>query len=259
MATKDFPTVYKNFILKKKINIPEIQSILFELEHTNSKAKLFHISHEDDENLFSLSFKTYPQSSNGIAHILEHTVLCGSKKFPVKDPFFAMTRRSLNTFMNAMTGMDFTCYPAASQNKKDFYNLLDVYLDAVFNPILDERSFRQEGHRFEFQSKYDTSSPLTIQGIVYNEMKGSMNSPESRLYRYLYKELFTDLTYQYNSGGDPKEITNLSYEELKEFHSTYYHPSRCIFFFYGNIPLESHLDFLEEKILSSAQSLPDLP
>ncbi len=262
MTIENFPDRYKSFILIKRIEIPEIQSILFELEHIQTKAKIFHIAHDDDENLFCLSFKTYPKSSNGVAHILEHTVLCGSKKFPVKDPFFGMTRRSLNTFMNAMTGMDFTCYPAATQNKKDFYNLLDVYLDAVFYPILDPRSFLQEGHRLEFQNKMQIKSPLTYQGIVYNEMKGSLNSPESRLYRALYKELLPDLPYRFNSGGDPEEIPNLTYDELKEFHQTFYHPSRCIFFFYGNLPLEEHLDFLENTILKQSEEkapIPNLP
>jgi Zn-dependent M16 (insulinase) family peptidase len=259
MTTHHFPSRYKNFILKKRIDIQEIQSVLFELEHEKTKAKVFHIAHDDDENLFSLSFKTFPSSSNGVAHILEHTVLCGSKKFPVKDPFFAMTRRSLNTFMNAMTGMDFTCYPAASQNKKDFYNLLEVYLDAVFHPILDKRSFLQEGHRLEFQSKTNIKTPLTFQGIVYNEMKGTLNSPESRLYKKIYEALFPDLPYRFNSGGDPEEIIHLTYEELKDFHHTYYHPSRCYYFFYGNLPLEDHLDFLEEKILSQAERKEEIP
>lgn len=254
MRTLDFPHQYKNFVLKKKIQIDEIQSTLFELEHLSTHAKVIHISHDDDENLFSLSFKTYPASSNGVAHILEHTVLCGSSKFPVKDPFFSMTRRSLNTFMNAMTGMDFTCYPAASQNKKDFYHLLDVYLDAVFYPILDEMSFLQEGHRLEFSSKNSIKSPLTIQGIVYNEMKGSMNSPESRMYKKLYEALFPDLPYRFNSGGDPSVIPNLTYKELKDFHHKYYHPSQCVFFFYGNLPLEGHLDFIEEHVLAKSDA-----
>lgn len=259
MMTENFPEKYKNFVLKKKIPIDEIQSILFEIEHVPTQATIFHVAHEDDENLFSLSFKTYPENSNGVAHILEHTVLCGSKKFPIKDPFFAMTRRSLNTFMNAMTGMDFTCYPAATQNKKDFYHLLDVYIDAVFNPILDEKSFLQEGHRLEFQSKTNIKSPLTIQGIVYNEMKGSLNSPESRLYKELYKALLPNLPYRFNSGGDPEEIPNLTYQELKEFHAKYYHPSRCVFFFYGNLPLEGHLDFLESTILSHSTKVDPIP
>src|SRR6185437_10942231 len=142
--------------------------------------------------------------SNGAAHILEHTVLCGSKKYPVKDPFFAMSRRSLNTFMNALTGSDFTCYPAATQVEKDFYNLLDVYLDAVFHPQLKEMSFLQEGHRLEFADPKDPKSALEIKGIVYNEMKGSLASIDSRLWHSMMEELVPDLPYAFNSGGDPK-------------------------------------------------------
>jgi hypothetical protein len=222
-----------------------------------------HIAADDPENMFCLSFQTIPTKSDGVAHILEHTVLCGSEKYPVKDPFFAMQRRSLNTFMNAFTGPDFTCYPAASQVPKDFYNLLEVYLDAVFHPNLNELSFLQEGHRLEFTIPEDPSSPLENKGIVFNEMKGALTSPSSRLNELISQSLFPDLTYGINSGGDPKVITKLTYNELCDFHHTYYHPSRCLFFFYGNIPLEHHLDFINEKVLKSIknplQSLPPLP
>src|SRR4029078_9959759 len=141
------------------------------------------------ENLFCLSFQTLPHKSDGVAHILEHTVLCGSKKFPVKDPFFCMTRRSLNTFMNALTGSDFTCYPAASQIPKDFYNLLEVYLDAVFHPLLNEMSFLQEGHRLEFAVPNDPQTPLIHKGIVFNEMKGALTSGTARLGEAMNKAL----------------------------------------------------------------------
>src|SRR5579872_427466 len=167
---------YKDFVITKYLPLNELQSALVELVHEPTGARVTHIANNDPENLFCLSFQTLPYSSNGVAHILEHTVLCGSKKFPVKDPFFAMTRRSLNTFMNAMTGQDFTCYPASSQVEKDFYNLLEVYIDAVFYPELKRVSFLQEGHRLEF-SEHKT---LQFQGVVYNEMKGSLSSPESR-------------------------------------------------------------------------------
>src|SRR5581483_5089586 len=150
---------YGDFIVTKFQRIDELNCILRELEHVPSGAQIMHLANDDPENLFCLSFKTYPSSSNGVAHILEHTVLCGSRKFPVKDPFFAMSRRSLNTFMNALTGSDFTCYPAASQVEKDFYNLLDVYLDAVFHPQLRELSFLQEGHRLEFTEPNNPASP----------------------------------------------------------------------------------------------------
>src|SRR5580692_11541452 len=146
---------YGDFVVTKFLHIPELNCILRELQHLPSGAQVMHIANDDPENLFCLSFKTFPSSSNGVAHILEHTVLCGSRKFPVKDPFFSMSRRSLNTFMNALTGSDFTCYPAASQVEKDFYNLLDVYVDAVFHPELKRLSFLQEGCRLEFTEPKD--------------------------------------------------------------------------------------------------------
>lgn len=250
---------YQDFTVTKAIEIPELQCILTELVHTPTGAQIMHIWNEDPENLFCLSFQTLPYSSNGVAHILEHTVLCGSEKFPVKDPFFAMTRRSLNTYMNALTGQDFTCYPAASQVPKDFYNLLEVYLDAVFKPNLNPLSFMQEGYRLEFSNPKDPQSPLEYKGIVFNEMKGAMSSPMSLLGEALNKALFPQITYGYNSGGDPKEIPTLTYEELINFHRQYYHPSRCLFFFYGNLPLVDHLDFISEHTLNSAGKVSPLP
>jgi presequence protease len=250
---------YRNFFLTKYLPLSELQSALVELTHEPSGARVIHIANDDPDNLFCLSLRTLPESSNGVAHILEHTVLCGSRKFPVKDPFFAMTRRSLNTFMNALTGQDFTCYPASSQVEKDFYNLLEVYLDAVFHPELKELSFLQEGHRLEFAEPKNPKSSLQFQGVVYNEMKGSMSSSDSRLWRAAFKHLFSDLPYAHNTGGDPKDIPSLTYEELLDFHRNFYHPSRCLFFFYGNIPLSKHLDFIEEKALSCVSKLAPLP
>lgn len=250
---------FQNFTLTRIVEIPELQSVLRELVHEPSGAHIIHIANDDPENLFCLSFKTLPQTSNGVAHILEHTVLCGSKKFPVKDPFFAMSRRSLNTFMNALTGPDFTCYPAASQVPQDFYNLLDVYIDSVFHPLLNRFSFMQEGHRLEFCKPNDIHSPLECKGIVYNEMKGAMASQNSRLSEFLHAALFPDITYGVNSGGDPKDILQLTYEELCHFHKTYYHPSRCLFFFYGNMPLEGHLEYISKAILNETQKIEPLP
>src|SRR5690348_16866783 len=158
---------YGQFAVTKVLHVHELNCILRELVHLPTGAQVMHIGNDDPENLFCLSFRTLPSSSNGAPHILEHTVLCGSRRFPVKDPFFAMTRRSLNTYMNALTGSDFTCYPASSQVEKDFYNLLDVYIDAVFHPQLKHVSFLQEGHRLEFVD----SKKLQFQGVVYNEMK----------------------------------------------------------------------------------------
>lgn len=244
------------FRIVKELDLGEIQAKLTQVEHIASGAVILHIGNDDPENLFCLSFRTYPDSSNGAPHILEHTVLCGSKKFPVRDPFFSMTRRSMATFMNAMTGDDTTFYPASSQIPKDLYNLLDVYIDAVFFPTLSRVSFLQEGHRLEFADLADSSSPLEIKGIVYNEMKGALSSPDSRLYHGLMAALFPDTPYGYNSGGDPAAIRTLTYEQLVDFHKSYYHPSRCTFFFYGNLPLQDHLDYLEERLLSHVDPLP---
>ncbi len=250
---------YHQFKVVQVVEIAELQCLLRELIHEPTGARVMHLANEDPENLFCLSFQTLPASSNGVAHILEHTVLCGSQKFPVKDPFFAMNRRSLNTFMNALTGADFTCYPAASQVHKDFYNLLEVYLDAVFHANLNPFSFSQEGWRLEFSQPQDPSSPLEYKGIVYNEMKGALASASARLAEAINETLFPNITYGYNSGGDPKDIPHLTYEELKQFYQTFYHPSRCLFFFYGNMPLEAHLDFIAKHTLDHAQPLPPLP
>lgn len=250
---------YHRFRVTKAVEITELQCFLRELVHEPTGARVMHIANDDPENLFCLSFQTLPPNSNGVAHILEHTVLCGSKKFPVKDPFFAMKRRSLNTFMNALTGSDFTCYPAASQVPTDFYNLLEVYLDAVFQPHIKLLSFLQEGHRLEFAQANDPSSPLEFKGIVYNEMKGALSSASARLAEAINAALFPDIVYGYNSGGDPKDIPSLSYEALKEFYYKYYHKSRCLYFFYGNMPLEGHLDFLTTHALHDTQPAPALP
>lgn len=250
---------YYDFEVKRIVELPEINCQLIELIHLPTGAQVMHIANDDPENLFCLSFKTLPDNSDGVAHILEHTVLCGSEKYPVKDPFFAMTRRSLNTFMNALTGSDFTCYPAASQVPEDFYNLLEVYLDAVFKPNLDELSFLQEGHRLEFSNPEEPDSPLEFKGVVFNEMKGALAAPDTRLVEALYESLFPDLTYGHNSGGNPQAITELTYQKLLDFHKTYYHPSRCLFFFYGNIPLENHLDFIEKNALKNVEKVAPIP
>lgn len=250
---------YRSFRITKHLPLNELQSTLIEAVHEPTGAKIMHVANDDPENFFCLSFQTLPTSSNGVAHILEHTVLCGSDKFPIKDPFFSMTRRSLNTYMNALTGQDFTCYPASSQVEKDFYNLLEVYIDAVFHPELKKMSFLQEGHRLEFTEPKNPKSPLQFQGVVYNEMKGALSSADSRLWEAILKHLTPDLPYALNSGGDPKEIPLLTYEELKNFHETFYHPSRCIFFFYGNIPLTKHLDFIADKALHDVTKIAPLP
>ncbi|WP_201456303.1 insulinase family protein [Chlamydia sp. 17-3921] len=236
---------YRNFVIKSSQDLPEIESKLIEAEHKPSGASIMMIINDDDENVFNICFRTCPQSSNGVAHVLEHMVLCGSENYPVRDPFFSMTRRSLNTFMNAFTGADFTCYPAASQIPEDFYNLLSVYIDAVFHPLLTKNSFLQEAWRYDFSSE----NRLSYTGVVFNEMKGAMMSGEARLSEALNAAIFPSVTYGVNSGGDPKEILSLTLENIRSFHQSQYSLNRCLFYFYGNIKPSRHLDFLEEKLL----------
>ncbi|QRV25466.1 insulinase family protein [Marinomonas foliarum] len=226
-----------------------------EFEHTVTGAKHFHIASENDENVFLVGLKTVPTDSCGVAHILEHTVLCGSERFPVRDPFFMMIRRSLNTFMNAFTSSDWTAYPFASKNKKDFHNLLGVYLDAVFFSRLDELDFSQEGHRLEFAEPDNAESELTFKGVVFNEMKGAMSSTTSVLWQTLTKYLFPNNTYHFNSGGEPSDIPDLSYQDLLAFYRTHYHPSNAVFMTFGDIPAETLQAEFEEKVLSRFERL----
>ncbi len=234
--------------------LKEISSIFYALEHLSTGARHVHISNGDAENTFSVAFKTVPQDSTGVAHILEHTVLCGSKKYAVRDPFFSMLKRSLSTFMNAFTASDWTMYPFSTQNCKDFYNLMGVYLDAVFFPRLEELSFKQEGHRLEIEENPADHGPaddrLVYKGVVYNEMKGAMSSPDQVMVRSILKALFPSSTYRYNSGGEPAEIPSLSHEQLKEFHRKHYHPSNAFFYTYGNLPLKDHLSFINDQVLN---------
>jgi Zn-dependent M16 (insulinase) family peptidase len=226
-----------------------------EFEHTVTGAKHFHIASENDENVFLVGLKTIPTDSCGVAHILEHTVLCGSERFPVRDPFFMMIRRSLNTFMNAFTSSDWTAYPFASKNKKDFHNLLDVYLDAVFFSRLDPLDFSQEGHRLEFAEPENVDSELTFKGVVFNEMKGAMSSTTSVLWQTLTKYLFPNNTYHFNSGGEPTDIPDLSYDDLLAFYRTHYHPSNAVFMTFGDIPAETLQAEFESKVLSRFERL----
>ena len=241
------------YVVRRKVVLKETQSFFYELEHSDTGARHIHISSIDKENTFSVAFRTVPKDSTGVAHILEHTVLCGSAKFPVRDPFFSMLKRSLSTFMNAFTASDWTMYPFATQNKKDYYNLMDVYLDAAFYPTIDELSFKQEGHRLELEGEPDDddANQLVYKGVVYNEMKGAMSSPDQVMARSLLKSLYPSTTYSNNSGGDPAEIPNLTYDQLKAFHKRYYHPSNAFFYTYGNLPLNKHLSFIQSKVLSN--------
>ena len=200
-----------------------------------------------------VALRTVPEDSSGVAHILEHTALCGSARFPVRDPFFSMLRRSLNTFMNAFTASDYTAYPFASVNQKDFYNLLDVYLDAVFFARLDPLDFAQEGHRVEFAEPDNPDAPLVYKGVVLNEMKGDMSSSRAVLWEALNQQLFPTATYRHNSGGDPAEIPGLTYEAFKAFYETHYHPSNAVFMTFGAIDLVELHEVLEDRALGQFQ------
>ena len=223
--------------------------------HKTTGALHYHIAAQNPENVFLVALRTAPMDSTGVAHILEHTALCGSEHYPVRDPFFMMIRRSLNTFMNAFTSSDWTAYPFASKNRKDFNNLMDVYLDAVFFARLDELDFAQEGHRVEFETPGDPDSRLVFKGVVFNEMKGAMSSPVTQLWQYLSSHLFPTTTYHYNSGGDPEHIPDLTYGQLRAFYKTHYHPSNAIFMTYGDIPAHEHQGRFEERALRRFQRL----
>ncbi len=201
-------------------------------EHKTTGAMHYHLAHPSDENAFLVGFRTQPMDSKGEAHILEHTALCGSAKYPVRDPFFSMIKRSLNTFMNAMTASDWTAYPFATQNKKDFFNLLSVYLDASFFPNIHPLDFAQEGIRVEL----DENDKPQFKGIVFNEMKGAMSGEIDQLYHAIAHHLYPTTTYHYNSGGDPADIPDLTHEELVQFHQSHYHPSNAVVMSFGNIP-----------------------
>jgi hypothetical protein len=242
-------STFSGYIVRALHPLPELNATMIELRHQVTGARHVHIQTQDRNNLCAIGFRTPPADSTGVAHILEHTTLCGSRRFPVRDPFFAMIKRSLNTFMNAMTASDWTFYPFASQNPQDVRNLLAIYLDATFFPLLREEDFRQEGHRLEFTDPADPTTPLQRRGIVYNEMQGAMASPSSLLSRRMSRALYPHTTYHFNSGGEPSEIPKLTWEELRAFHDDYYHPSNSWFFTYGNLPLEGHLQQIQDEVL----------
>ena len=238
------------FELLRTQEIPSLKLRYEEYRHRVTGAQHIHLAADNKENVFLVALRTVPMDSTGVAHILEHTALCGSEKYPVRDPFFMMIRRSLNTFMNAFTSSDWTAYPFASQNKKDFNNLLSVYLDSVFFARLDPLDFAQEGHRLEFADPADTGSELTYKGVVFNEMKGAMSSINSTLWQTMTQHLYPTSTYHYNSGGEPADIPDLSYDQFKAFYETNYHPSNAIFITFGDIPAAEHQASFEENALS---------
>ena len=248
-------STHSAFELLREQDIPSLKVRYQEYRHRVTGAQHIHLAADNKENVFLVALRTVPMDSTGVAHILEHTALCGSEKYPVRDPFFMMIRRSLNTFMNAFTSSDWTAYPFASQNKKDFNNLLAVYLDSVFFARLDPLDFAQEGHRLEFAEPSDTNSELTYKGVVFNEMKGAMSSINSTLWQTMSKHLYPTSTYHYNSGGEPADIPDLSYDQFKAFYQTHYHPSNAIFVTYGDIPAAEHQASFEQNALSRFEKL----
>ncbi|MFP5465608.1 MAG: insulinase family protein, partial [Gammaproteobacteria bacterium] len=246
---------HPSFELVRSERVSALSLTVEEYRHRVTGARHIHLAAADNNNAFLVAFLTVPQDSTGVAHILEHTALCGSRHYPVRDPFFLMLRRSLNTFMNAMTASDWTAYPFASQNRKDFFNLLDVYLDAAFFPTLDPLDFAQEGHRLEFAEAENPDSELTFKGVVFNEMKGAMSAPVSALWQALAREVYPTTTYHHNSGGDPAHIPDLSYEQLKAFHARHYHPSNATFFTYGDIPAAEQQAIIEDRALRHFERL----
>ncbi len=230
------------FSLIQTSEIPEIKTTAKLYVHDQTGARILSLTNSDENKCFGIGFRTPPSSSNGVAHIMEHSVLCGSRKYPVKEPFVEILKGSLQTFVNAFTFPDKTVYPCASQNLKDFYNLIDIYLDAVFYPLLPEHTLQQEGWHYEIEK---TDSPLTYKGVVFNEMKGAYSSPDDLLADRSRNSLFPGHTYGLDSGGDPLSIPDLTYEEFKSFHDTYYHPSNAYIYFYGDDPEEERLRLLE--------------
>ncbi len=244
----------KAYELLKEEKLKDIKSEGCLLRHKKSGARVCLISNEDENKVFYIGFRTPSFDSTGAAHILEHSVLCGSQKFPVKDPFVELVKSSLNTFLNAITYPDKTIYPVASCNGKDFQNLMEVYMDAVFNPNIYQRKeiFCQEGWHYEMESM---DAPLTINGVVYNEMKGAFSSPDEMLYREILSALYPDTSYAFESGGDPDVIPDLTYEKFLDFHRKYYHPSNSYIYLYGDMDMEEKLEWMDREYLGKFEAI----
>ena len=243
------------FELVRDQPIPELGTEARLYRHVKTGAELLSLESDDENKCFGITFNTPPADSTGVAHILEHCVLCGSRKYPLKDPFVELIKGSLNTFLNALTYPDRTCYPVASVNARDFYNLVDVYLDTVFHPRLARETFEQQGWHYELNEAAD---PLIYKGVVFNEMKGAYSSPSSLLYRYAQASLFPDQLYRLSSGGDPQDIPDLTYDQFVAFHRAYYHPSNARIFFSGDDAPEERLRLLD-RYLSDFDALPPAP
>lgn len=242
------------FLLINKEEISDIESVGYLFEHVKSGARLMYIENEDDNKVFFIAFKTPPADDCGTPHIIEHSVLCGSKKYPVKDPFNELAKGSLNTYLNALTYSDKTVYPVASRNDKDFDNLVDVYLDAVFNPLMleNEEIFMQEGHHLHLESADDE---LCEKGVVYNEMKGAYSDPDRYIESAINTALFTDSPYRFESGGDPDKIPDLTYEKFIKFYKHHYHPSNSYIYLFGKMDIDKKLEYLDKEYLCDFDKL----
>jgi len=246
--------VYYGFKFLEEEEVKEINSKARIFEHVKSGARLMHLENDDDNKVFSISFRTPPKDSTGVFHILEHSVLCGSSKYPVKEPFVELLKGSLNTFLNAFTFSDKTMYPVASKNDKDFVNLIGVYMDAVFHPNIykHEEIFKQEGWHYELNN---AEEEITYKGVVYNEMKGAFSSPDGILMRKIQNSLFPDTTYGFESGGDPENIPDLTYEDFIDSHKKYYSPANSYIYLYGNMDLEEKLEYLDKEYLNAYERI----
>ena len=247
MSFRNYTTVFEK-------DSQDLGSKAYLLRHTRSGARVFILSNDDNNKVFYVGFRTTPSDDTGVAHIMEHSVLCGSEKYPLKDPFVELVKGSLNTFLNAMTYPDKTVYPCASMNDRDFKNLMSVYMDAVFHPNIYKHPeiLKQEGWNYSIQ---DADAPIEYNGVVYNEMKGAFSSPESVLERETLHAMFPDTTYGHESGGDPASIPDLTYEQFLDFHRTYYHPSNSYIFLYGDMDIEERLDWMDREYLSHYETI----
>ncbi len=241
----------ETYRLLKTVEADELHGMANVYTHVKTGAKIFTIKNNDKNKVFMIGFRTTPSDSTGVAHIMEHSVLCGSEKYPIKDPFVELAKGSLNTFLNAMTYPDKTVYPVASVNDKDFMNLMDVYLDSVFHPNVhkEKKIFMQEGWHYEIDGLGTENEEITINGVVYNEMKGAFSNPDSVLERFTLCSLFPDTTYANESGGAPENIPELTYEKFIDFHNKYYHPSNSYIYLYGDMDMEEKLDWIDEHYL----------
>ena len=245
LDTKNIGKEYNGFVLLKIDDVTDFNAKGIFLRHKTTGMEIYHLFKNDKENLFAFAFRTVSKDSKGTAHIIEHSTLCGSEKYPLKEPFATLAAQSLNTFLNALTFPDKTVYPAASLVKNDYFNIMDVYADCVFFPKLDKSTFVQEAYRLEM----DSDEKCSIQGVVYNEMKAMFSSFPTIAYNHLNDCMFPDSYPSYCSGGDPLEITSLTYEDFIAFHQKFYNPDNCMLFLYGDIPTSEQLDFLNKNLM----------